>query len=74
MGTYLIRKSVLELGKRFDFLEKPEEIFFMKEDEIEKVISNPENVNKQRIREKIIKRRKQWESWSKQSPPEQIKL
>lgn len=73
-GTFLIRRSLLELGKRLEFLENPDDLFFLTKDELEGTILRPKAINRQQIQAEIGKRRKQCEKWNKQTPPEEIKL
>ena len=74
MGTFWIRKSLLELGKRLKFLEKPENIFFLTNNELEKAVLRPKQLNQREVIAQVGKRRKKWEKQVKQSLPEKVIL
>lgn len=74
MGTFWVRKSLLKLGKRLNFLKDPEDIFFLTKNELEKAVLKLKQLDGQQIVTKIVKRKRQWEIWSKQAPPENIEL
>lgn len=74
MGTFLVRKCLLVLGERIKFLSRPDDIFFLEKDELEKLILNPKDFNKDMIQIKIDQHKKQWNVRSQKFPPEEIKL
>lgn len=72
--AYFIRKSLLILGERLEFLESPNDIFFLTKNELEKIIFQPGVVKREEIKGRIITKKKQWQEWNEQALPEQIKL
>ncbi len=72
MGTYPIRRACLEFGSRFDFLNEPEEVFFMTKYELETAARDPKIVDENEVRKRIALRKAKWQSWRKQTPPSVI--
>lgn len=73
-ATFYIRKGLLELGRRFKGLGAAEDVFFLTKEELGKAVSKPEEVNWKRFRFQVTKRKKRWEEWGKQPPPEKTEL
>lgn len=74
MATFYIRKGLLELGKRLGLLENPGDVFFLTKEELEKAVLEPGGVDEDRLRARVVGRKKEWEERSKQVPPEEIEL
>jgi hypothetical protein len=74
MGSFLVRKSSLELGERLEILKRPEDIFFLTKDELEKAVLKSKKLNQRQIILKISQRRREWQKQTEQPPPEEIKL
>ncbi len=70
-GTYPVRKTLLELGKRLTLLETPEDIFFLKKNELEKAVKKPNEIKEENMRTKIKRRKKEYQKQTE--PPETIK-
>lgn len=72
--TFLIRKSLLELGKRLECLKDPEEVFFLTKNELKKAVLDSKGINKRRMQAEVGKRKKQWEERSEEIPAEEIEI
>ncbi len=66
-----MRKTLLELGKRLTLLETPEDIFFLKKNELEKAVKKPNEIKEENMRTKIKRRKKEYQKQTE--PPETIK-
>lgn len=74
MGSFHIRRGLLILADKLDFLENSGDIFFLTKNELEKAVFKPEVLEKRKIQGEIGQRKNQWERWSKWIPPERSEL
>jgi len=73
-GSYLVRRAVLELGKRLDFLNSSEDIFFLTKNELENIISNYDKTDKENILSEIEEMKMMYNKQKEVEPLEKIRI